>query len=85
MLAEYLMHRYGWDAVWYADTHSFLTTLLWGDRFHVGVWSGPDKDLLCLKRCETREEAERWLSPGGVTIGVALLKAMLKYRRLSRC
>lgn len=84
MLAEYLMHRFGWDTVWCPKSPNFLRNILWGDRYIVGVWTGPDKDLLCLKKCETREEAERWLSPGGVTMGVAMLKAIVKYRRLSR-
>lgn len=83
MLAEYLMHSFGWDTVWCPSHWSFLKNLLLGDRYRVGVWTGPDKDLLCLKKCATKEEAERWLSPGGVTMGVAFLKAMLKYRRLA--
>ena len=84
MLIEYLMHSFGWDAVWCPDSTSFLYNLLSGDRYIVGVWTGPDKDLLCLKRCETTEEAEWWLSPGGPTIGIALLRAVLKHRRLTR-
>lgn len=50
-------------------------------RWHVGVWTGPHKDLLCVKYCDTVEEAETWLSPGGSTATVAAVKAWLKSMR----
>ncbi len=41
---EQIMHRMGWTDVWYA--HSGRCRC--GNRWHVGVWSGKDNDLLCI-------------------------------------
>jgi hypothetical protein len=35
-----------------------------------------------LKYCDDNKDAELWLSPGGKTIMIALIKAIIKYRRL---
>jgi len=53
-----------------------------GPRWHVGVWTGPDSDLVCLKDCNTKEEAERWLSPGGWTPADAVHQAKVKLKIL---
>jgi len=52
----------------------------WGTpgRWHVGTWTGPQHDLLCLKKCATNAEAEKFLSPGGPTILLAALVALIK-------
>lgn len=81
MLIEYIMHRFQWDTVWYAGMPSFWQSITnrRGGRFHVGQWTGPQLDLVCLKRCKTNEEAEKWLSPEGRTIFLATILAILKY------
>lgn len=40
---------------------------LWGNgsTWFAGVWTGPQHDLICVKHCDTNEEAEIWLSPEG--------------------
>jgi hypothetical protein len=48
------------------------------NRWMVGVWTGPDYDLICVRHCYTKEEAERWLSPGGTTPEIAALKSVWK-------
>jgi len=62
-----LFHEAGWDQLWYAnpggDYRRSKTTPCW----FAGTWTGPQRDLLCVKDCETNEEAERWLSPAGWT------------------
>lgn len=81
MITEYIMHRFNWDAIWYAGMQTFRKSLFnnRGGRFHLGKWSGPQFDLLCLKRCKTNKEAEVWVSPGGRTILLAAVLAILKY------
>lgn len=85
MLTELLMHRMGWDAVWYtgsAPSVWYAVQAWWrGDVCFVGTWTGPQNDLLCVRRCDTAEEAERCLSPGARTILGAALKAWWKARR----
>lgn len=67
-----------WQDIWYANPGSFWHMLKWGSRWHIGIWTGPDNDLLCLKRCQSKKEAEQWLSPGGMTIKIAFFKAVIK-------
>jgi len=52
-----------------------------GPRWHAGVWTGPQQDLVCVKHCETNEEAERWLSPGGWTPEEAVRLALELHAR----
>lgn len=51
-------------------------------RWHIGVWTGPQLDLVCLKYCETSEEAERWLSPGGTIPLTAAIKGWIRMNYL---
>ena len=70
---------YGFSDIWFANTYAVGTVLYRPDfnkRWHVGVWTGPDRDMFCLKQCTTNEEAERWLSPGGDSIEEAFEKAV---------
>ena len=69
-----LMHQYGFTTLWYA--HPGPENFHWPERWHVGHWTGPDNDLVCVKLCRTKEEAERWLSPGGDNPFDALNKAV---------
>ena len=83
MIAEEIIHRMHWSAAWYANPGPFFR-LPFGPRWHVGVWTGPDGDLVCVKGCKTAEEAVRHLSPSGWTILHATVLAWLKARRLAR-
>lgn len=75
---EQMMDRYGWDALWYPDAgHPDITS---SREFFVGVWTGPDADLLCVKTCETIKAAERFLSPSAPTA----IEAALASERLLR-
>ncbi len=42
----------------------------------IGTWTGPDCDLLCVRRCDTYVDAERWLAPSGRTILHAALRSL---------
>lgn len=64
--------------------HMLSTNLLLGSWF-VGTWTGPQRDLICLKECKTNKEANKWLSPAGKTILSATLKAVWKYHKLKKC
>jgi len=78
VIAEFLMHVAGFDAIWYAHPgkYSFFSD----GRWHAGHWSGPDGDLVCVRMCATKEVAEKSLSPGSHTVVGALLKALVVRR-----
>lgn len=90
MLAEIIMHRMDWGDVWYAHPgvrgwwRDLWRYLRWDGRWMVGVWTGPQRDLICVRHCDTNEEAERWLSPGSHTILGATLKALWRHWRPRR-
>lgn len=80
MISEFIMSKMGWDAVWYLGGgglepgqnpppghHRWWHRWSLGSVF-VGTWTGPDGDLVCVKRCQTRDEANRWLSPPAHTV-----------------
>jgi hypothetical protein len=52
------------------------------DGWMVGVWTGEQGDLICVKRCETNAEAEKYLSPGAPTFTLACLASLRKAWRL---
>lgn len=88
MIAEIIMHRMDWNEVWYADVprrgwwrDAWRYLFKYDGRWHVGVWTGPQLDLICVRRCATNAEAERSLSPSGRTILSATLKALWRYWR----
>jgi len=100
VIAEYIMSRCNWDAVWFRGTYGpgatpwwtgpgrdpwerpwwslhFLTVNRRGEgHVCVGVWAGPDGDLLCVRDCDTLEDAGEWLAPSGRTILHAALKSL---------
>ncbi len=89
MLAELIMAKYGWKTVrgtsignpdnpapGNGGRHRLLNAFK-VRGFLVGVWTGPDRDLICVKRCTTNEEAERYLSPPGRTILSAVLRGLV--------
>ena len=73
-----IVHHLKWDALWYANPGpTYLQYLrIFGPRWHAGTWTGPDGDLVCVKKCHTSAEAERCLSPSGWTPGDAVLRAL---------
>jgi len=78
MIAEWIMDCMGWTDVWYAHPGPWRTPKRW----HAGIWTGPQLDLICVRRCDTNAEAERCLSPGASTILGAVLAAYCKAREL---
>ncbi len=76
MIAELIMHYSSFGDVWYAHPGRLINAIRWSGRWHVGNWTGPQHDLICVKNCSTNAEAERWLSPGGRTILSAAIKAL---------
>ncbi len=83
MILEWIMHRMEWSAAWYAHPGPRGWPAL-GPRWHVGAWTGPDHDLVCVIRAETKEVAEAALSPPGWTALHAALRSWWKLRRLER-
>jgi len=81
------MDRYGWDAVWFLGSngrkgkYARPLNFLRRDACLVGTWTGPDNDLLCVRRCRTAEDAEKYLSPAGWTITDAAIRAWWKLHR----
>ena len=79
------MAFYGFTNIWYSNPWPIGTVPTHdtpGQRWFIGVWTGPDRDLLCLKKCETIAEAEIWLSPAGWDIRHALEGAIKKLEML---
>jgi len=77
--AELLMHEARFSDIWYAYPGPGPENRF-GERWHAGVWTGPQHDLICVKRCKTNEEANRWLSPGANSIQEAV-EAAVELRR----
>src|SRR5260370_38502550 len=87
MIAEWLMERYGWRDVWYLGSNTFPRYRRWwkfltAKSAYIGVWTGPQHDLICVKECTTNEEAERYLSPEGWTILDAAIRSWWKLLNL---
>jgi hypothetical protein len=53
-----------------------------GPRWHAGVFTGPQHDLICVRSCATNDEAERYLSPGGWSPEEAVRLALHKLATL---
>lgn len=75
MFTERLMQSLGWESVWAPDAGDRLLTR--PRSYYVGTWTGPDHDLLCVRRCETSAEAERCLSPVGHSILFAAVRSLM--------
>lgn len=87
MIAEYIIHRMGWSDVIYFHPGpigfcgGMMPKCGWG-RWVVGVLTGPDYDMICVRRCDTNPDAHRFASPTAPTIGTALLVALAKRARM---
>ena len=79
-IATKAMHDVGFTDLWYAHPGSALVR---ADRWHAGIWTGPQQDLICVKKCETNEEAEEWLSPGaaGPLAAIKAATALLEEKK----
>lgn len=77
MITELIMDHFAWEAVWapHSGYRAKWRRHCFGSSWFVGTWTGPDRDLICVRDCDTSEEAERWLSPPGRTILHAALRA----------
>lgn len=83
MITEFIMHRMEWTDVWYAHPgpNSLRRLCYWRrfvNRWHVGVLTGWENDLICIKWCTSNEKAELCLSPGSSTILTACLRSLIK-------
>lgn len=85
-------HAAGFSDIWYAhpvprdydDYQRGGASERFGPRWHAGVFTGPQHDLICVKPCETNEEAERFLSPGGWSPEEAVRLALQKRKELAQ-
>lgn len=77
-------HEAGFDVLWYANPHPVAQYRQerYGGRWHAGVETGKDGDLICVKEATTREEGERFLSPSGWTPEEATELALKKLEEL---
>jgi len=83
-----VFHELGWTDLWYANPGGAYRPAphprdLLDGRWHAGVWTGPQHDLICVKQCSTNAEAEIWLSPGGQTPEDAAKVAIDKFKVLA--
>ena len=79
------MAYYGFNAIQFCNGYAIGTLLadyVDGKRWRVGVWTGPDRNIMALKHCETEEEALAWESPLGWDIPEALEAAILRLSAL---
>jgi hypothetical protein len=76
-----LFHDAHFNMLWYAHPGGKWPTK---DRWHAGVDTGPQADLICVKNCKTNEEANEWLSPGADTPEEAVKLAVEKRERLAQ-
>jgi len=83
-------HEAGFTDLWYAHPgpHPYVHYQRggprdrFGPRWHAGVVTGPKHDLVCVRACATREEANRCLSPSGWTPEEAVKLALAKRAEL---
>jgi hypothetical protein len=79
-------HDAGFRDLWYAhpggdyDQSHFREP---NPRWHAGIWTGPQNDLICIKICETNKEANKFLSPSGWTPEEATVLAVRKKKKLA--
>lgn len=61
----------GFDSLWFCG------------GWFAGIWTGPQHDLICVKKCSTNEEGDIWLSPEGKTPEEATRLALEKRSNLA--
>ncbi len=73
-----MMHQAGFADIWYAYPGLLMSENCW----HAGIWTGPQNDLLCVKKCDTNDEANRYLSPGANSPYEAVAQAIIRCEAL---
>lgn len=79
------MAFYGFNAIQFCNMYpvgTLLASYVDGKRWRVGVWTGPDKNIMALKQCLTKEESLLWESPLGWDIPDALEAAIQRLANL---
>lgn len=83
-----VFHDAGFDTLWYAHPGGKEHNRF-GARWHAGVWTGPENDLICVRRTvrsanrsQERNEAELLLSPGADTPEEAVRAAVAKKKEI---
>ncbi len=72
---EQVMESCGWEAVWIPHAGDPVSARV-EKRIFVGTWTGPERDMLCVKPCETVSEANRALAPPGKTLADAIAQSL---------
>lgn len=70
---NWILKAFGWTDIWVAGGGSLSYV------FAVGLWTGPNKDLICVRPARSRVEAEYYLSPMSRSLIFATIKAIIKY------
>ena len=86
MVTEWLMERYGWDAVWFTGSNGLRRgpfRFVGAESCYVGVWTGKDLDLLCVREWAGPTRSAP-LSPPGWTITHAAIKSWLRLMKIRR-
>jgi hypothetical protein len=70
--------KYGWSDIHYSN--GFLPDELpkvdLMNRWSVGIRTGPNKDIICVRHCNTKEDVLKYESPRGSSIKEATWKAI---------
>ena len=66
------MHENNWGSLVYFHPGSTR----FPDRWVAGTQTGIDNDLICTRKCKTREDEQKYLSPSGNTALEAIDKAI---------
>lgn len=72
---NWILKAFNWTAIWIAGGGNLPYV------FGVGIWTGPDRDLICVRPARSRAEAEYYLSPMCRSLMVAIIRAIIKYFR----
>ena len=85
---EAYMVENGWSHIWYANPFSEgepdwreKCKGHYEDRWHVGVWSGPDNDIICVMPAKHKYLAE-WFSSSGSESVLASCRVNAKKNRI---
>ncbi len=68
------MHENNWESLIYF--HPGKEHRDWTNRWVAGTLTGKDNDLICVEKCSTRENGEKYLSPAGNTVLEAINNAI---------
>jgi len=78
-------HDADFTDIWYAHPGPLNYRVeKYGPRWFAGIWTGPQRNLICVRECKTNEEAEECLSPAGWTPDEAVKLALEKWAAVHR-